>query len=94
VDTYSIAFSAPRVENYVARTAIYVATADTATLLFALTGAYVGDFALDAITLTVACTECGQSVDVNFRPMTYVYEIVPIRIVNVFSLNDVAQESC
>jgi hypothetical protein len=39
VDTYSIAFSATRVDNYVARTVIYVATADTATLLFALTGA-------------------------------------------------------
>ena len=59
VDTYSMATTAPRVSRYVARTATYVATADTATLLFTLTGARGGNFALDAITLTSTCTECG-----------------------------------
>jgi len=46
--------------GYVERNIMYTATADSATLLFTLTGQSIGNFALDAITLTVACTtDCG-----------------------------------
>lgn len=60
VDTLSVNEPTPRVSNYVARSATYVATAETATLRFGLTGTTLVSFALDAITLTIACTaECG-----------------------------------
>lgn len=59
VDTFS-ADPYTWMSSYASRSATYVATADSATLLFTLSGSYVGDFALDLITLTVACTtECG-----------------------------------
>jgi hypothetical protein len=44
----------PPMSGYASRSAAYIATADSATLLFTLTGSYVGEFALDAITLTSA----------------------------------------
>jgi hypothetical protein len=53
VDINSVNYG-PSMNGYVSRSATYIATADSATLLFTLTGSYIGDLALDAITLTSA----------------------------------------
>jgi len=53
VDTLSVTDLTPLVPYYVSRRATYVATADTATLLFEVAGTTLVSFVLDDITLTV-----------------------------------------
>lgn len=55
VDTYSYSPYIYMIGTnaYTMRSATYVATAESATLLFTLGGSYTGNFALDDITLTL-----------------------------------------